>query len=233
MPAIRRFQPVPIRTVHQDGCIGTVHQNGASGPCIGTVHQNGAMARPTLILVRHGETEWSRARKHTGRSDVPLTDRGRDQAAHIAGALARHDIVATYASPLSRAWETARLAGLSPERDDDLMEWDYGDYEGTVTADVRERITGWSVWTHPEGLGETVEHVGARVDRVIERLRDVDGTVALVAHAHLLRILGARWIGLHAVEGRRFTLETTTLSLLGWERENRVILRWNDPCAGP
>ena len=190
-----------------------------------------AMAHPRLFLVRHGETEWSRERKHTGRSDVPLTARGREQAADIAGVLSREDFVTVYASPLSRAWETARLAGLAPERDDDLLEWDYGEYEGTVTADVRREIPGWSVWTHPEGLGETVEEVGARVDRVIGRLEDVDGAVALVAHAHVLRILGARWIGLPAVGGARFTLDTTTISQLGWERENRVILRWNDPCG--
>ena len=189
------------------------------------------MARPQLILIRHGETEWSRERKHTGRTDIPLTARGREQATDIARAVSDLDIVAAYASPLSRAWDTAHLAGLTPERDDDLLEWDYGDYEGTVTAEVRERIPGWSVWTNSETLGETVDQVGARVDRVIARLADTDGNIALVAHAHVLRILGARWIGLPAVEGARLTLDTTTISLLGWERENRVVVRWNDPCG--
>jgi probable phosphoglycerate mutase len=184
-----------------------------------------------LVLVRHGETVWSEERKHTGRSDVPLTEHGRAQAQQIAGALKVFDVQRCFASPLVRAWESARLIGLEPERDDDLLEWDYGDYEGLTTAEIRDSVTGWSVWTHPITGGESIEQVGARADRVIDRLHRLDGTTALVAHSHLLRILAARWLELPPVEGRRFTLDNTTISVLGWERENRVVARWNDPAT--
>ncbi len=185
-----------------------------------------------LILVRHGETEWSVERRHTGRSDVALTARGRAEATNIRGALGRFDFSAIFASPLSRAWETARLAGLDPVIDEDLVEWDYGVYEGITTAQIRTSVPGWSVWTDPIEGGESLDDVGVRVDRVIQRVLELDGTVALVAHAHLLRVLGARWLELAPVEGRRLALDTATLSILGWERENRVIHRWNDPCIG-
>jgi broad specificity phosphatase PhoE len=184
-----------------------------------------------LVLVRHGETAWSDERKHTGRSDIPLTDHGRAQAEQIADALAVFDVQRCFASPLARAWETAQLIGLEPERDDDLLEWDYGDFEGLTTAEIREHSPGWSVWTHEITGGESIEQVGARADRVIERVLGMDGTTALVAHSHLLRILVARWLELPPIEGRRFTLDNTTISLLGWERENRVVSRWNDPAT--
>jgi len=184
-----------------------------------------------LVLVRHGETSWSQERKHTGRSDIPLTDNGRAQAQGIAGALRTFDIQRCFASPLSRAWETAELIGLHPDPDDDLLEWDYGDFEGLTTAEIRVTSPGWSVWTHPITGGETIEQVGARADRVIDRALAFDGMTALVAHSHLLRILAARWLELPPVEGRRFTLENSTISVLGWERENRVIARWNDPAG--
>ncbi len=147
-----------------------------------------------LILVRHGETEWSVERRHTGRTDVPLTDDGRDDARAIAGALRTFPIRRCFASPLSRAWETAQLGGLDPIRDDDLVEWDYGDYEGRTTDDIRRTVPGWSVWTHPMVGGESVDEVGARADRVIERLIGLGGATALVAHSHFLRILAARWL---------------------------------------
>ncbi len=185
-----------------------------------------------LILVRHGETEWSVERRHTGRTDVALTDRGRAEATHIRGALDRFDFSAVLASPLSRAWETARLAGLDPVLDADLVEWDYGVYEGITTAQIRTSVPDWSVWTDPIEGGESLDDVGIRVDRVIERVLELDGNVALVAHAHLLRVLGARWLELAPIEGRRLALDTATLSILGWERENRVVHRWNDPCIG-
>ena len=185
-----------------------------------------------LVLLRHGETEWSVERRHTGRTDVELTERGRAEATHIRGALARFDIAAAFASPLSRTLETARLAGLDPHIDDDLVEWDYGVYEGITTADIRTSIPGWSVWTHPIPHGESLADVAVRVDRVIERVTAIDGTVVLIAHAHLLRVLGARWLELDALEGRRLALDTATLSILGWERENRVVHRWNDPFVG-
>ena len=187
--------------------------------------------RPELILVRHDETEWSRERRHTGRTDVALTDHGRAQARHIAAAVESFHFTRSYASPLSRALETARLVGLDPDIEPDLLEWDYGRYEGITTAEIRETDPGWSVWTHPVLDGESIDEVGARVDRLLHRLLELDGDIALVAHAHVLRVLGARWLGLDAVEGRRFALDTATISILGWERENRVVLRWNDPCG--
>ncbi len=187
--------------------------------------------RPELVLIRHGETEWSRERKHTGRTDVGLTEHGRAQARHIAAAVESFDFAHEFSSPLSRALETARLVGLDPQIEPALLEWDYGRYEGLTTAEIRVTEPGWSVWTHPILGGEAIEDVAARVDRFLERLVGVEGPIALVAHAHLLRILGARWLDLAAVEGRRFTLDTATISILGWERENRVIRRWNDPCG--
>lgn len=182
-----------------------------------------------VILVRHGETEWSEERRHTGRSDITLTLRGRAQAAHIAAAVARLDIDMTLTSPLSRARETAELAGLDPTPDDDLVEWDYGDYEGRTTADIQREDPGWSVWTHPILGGESIEQVATRSDHVIARLQAVEGTVAIVAHAHLLRILTARWLGFAPVAGQHLVLDTATISVLGWERETAAILRWNLP----
>ncbi len=187
--------------------------------------------RPELVLIRHGETEWSRERKHTGRSDIALTEHGRAQARHIADAVESFDFTHEFSSPLSRALETARLVGLDPQIEPALLEWDYGRYEGLTTAEIRVTDPGWSVWTHPMHGGEAIEDVAARVDGLLARLADLEGPIALVAHAHLLRILGARWLELDAVEGRRFTLDTATISILGWERENRVIRRWNDPCG--
>lgn len=184
-----------------------------------------------LVLVRHGETEWSVERRHTGRTDVQLTTRGRAEATHIRAALARFHFTAVFASPLSRALETARLAGLDPIIDDNLVEWDYGRFEGITTAEIRTSVPNWSVWTHPIPGGESLDNVSARADLVIERVVGLDGTVALVAHAHLLRVLGARWLELDGTQGRRLVLDTGTVSVLGYERENRVIHRWNDPCA--
>ena len=185
-----------------------------------------------LVLVRHGETEWSVERRHTGRTDVQLTQQGRSEATHIRDTLTRFDFTAVFSSPLSRALETAQLAGLDPAIDADLVEWDYGRYEGITTAEIRTSLPNWSVWTAPIPDGESLEEVAERTDRVIERVLPLDGTVALVAHAHLLRVLGARWLELDPVEGRRLVLDTGTMSVLGWERENRVIQRWNDPCGG-
>lgn len=190
-----------------------------------------AATRPELILIRHGETEWSKTNRHTGRTDIELTANGRQQAVHIAAAIGNFEFTHVFASPLGRAWDTARLIGLEPIADDHLLEWDYGKYEGTTTAETREQIPGWSVWTHPIIGGESIEEVGTRTDSIIDKCLELDGQIALVAHAHILRILGARWLSLPAVEGRRFALDTTTISILGWERENRVVVRWNDPCG--
>ena len=191
-----------------------------------------------LILIRHGETDWSRAGRHTGRTDVPLTEAGRLTATELAQALAARHIVATLTSPASRAACTAELAGLVGARPDpDLQEWDYGGYEGRTSEQIRQQRPGWYLWqdgivpgdaTHP---GETVEQVGGRADAVLGRVRPLlsDGDVALVAHGHLLRVLTARWLGLEPPAGRYFRLDTGTVSILGHEHGKPVISRWNLP----
>jgi broad specificity phosphatase PhoE len=189
------------------------------------------MTQQRVVLVRHGETEWSRAHRHTGRTDLPLTDAGREQALAAGRALAgaRFDRVLT--SPLARAVDTCRLAGLGEQAVvvDDLAEWDYGAAEGLSTAQLQQETPGWTVWTHPVGgTGETVEAVGDRADRVIERITGTAGDVAVFAHGHLLRILTARWLGMAAVGGRHFVLGTATISVLGHEHGNRVVVVWND-----
>ena len=180
-----------------------------------------------IVLLRHGETAWSANRRHTGRSDIPLDAEGRASAAAVADLLRGWHFTLELSSPLSRAWDTARLAGLDPVPDDDLLEWDYGEYEGLATEEIRTAIPGWSVWTHEVIGGESVDQVGARADRVIERGLRAGGDVILVAHAHFLRVLAARWIGLPPGQGRHLTLDTCSMSVLGWERETRVIRHWN------
>jgi broad specificity phosphatase PhoE len=179
-------------------------------------------------LLRHAETEWSRDGRHTGRTDVPLTEAGREHARALRSRIARHDFALVLSSPLSRARETAELAGLrNVEIDDELVEWDYGDYEGRTTADIRTERPGWELWRDGCPGGETVEQVGERADRAIARALETQGDVAIVAHGHLLRILGARWIGLPASGGGALALDTATRCELGFERERRVIVTWN------
>ena len=189
------------------------------------------MSAPQMIVIRHGETEWSRSGRHTGRTDIPLTGRGEREASDASRTLAGWILDRAYTSPLERARRTAHLVEPACDLlvDDDLVEWDYGIYEGESTLQTRERIAGWSVWTHEIVDGETVEQVGARADRFISRFdREVsDGTAVVFSHGHLLAILIARWCGLPAVEGRRFALATATVSLLGWHREDRVIRAFN------
>ncbi|MGH2847061.1 MAG: histidine phosphatase family protein [Thermoleophilaceae bacterium] len=187
-----------------------------------------------VVLARHGETEWSRDRRHTGSTDIPLTEAGRREATRLGGQLARHDFARVLSSPLERARETCRLAGLGEraELDGDLVEWDYGDYEGITTAQIRERRPGWSLWRDGCPGGETAADVGRRADRVIASLGGVDGDVAVFAHGHVLRVLAARWMGLGPEAGALLKLDTGTLSALGWERETRVVARWNAPLAG-
>src|SRR5688500_7185662 len=182
-----------------------------------------------LVLVRHGDTEWSSERRHTGRTDVALTEAGLLQADALADTLSSFDFASIFCSPRQRAIETCRRAGLldRAEITDDAAEWDYGAYEGRTTAEIREEIPGWSVWTHDIIDGESVADVGARADRVIAAALAVDGDVAVFGHAHLLRILAARWIGLDAVYGRSFILDTASVSVLSFEREEHVIDRWN------
>ena len=182
-----------------------------------------------VVLVRHGDTEWSRARKHTGRTDVALTDTGMRQADALAAMLSGFDFARVLCSPRQRAVETCRRAGLldRAEITDDAAEWDYGVYEGRTTAEIREEIPGWSVWTHDIIDGESIADVGARADRVIAAAVSVEGDVAVFGHAHLLRILAARWIGVAAVYGKSFILDTASVSVLSFEREERVVDRWN------
>jgi broad specificity phosphatase PhoE len=188
-----------------------------------------ARPSPEVVLVRHGETEWSRAARHTGRTDVPLTEAGVRDAEALGGALAawRFELVLT--SPLSRASETCRLAGLGDVAvpSDDLLEWDYGAYEGRTTAEIRAERPGWSLWRDGVPGGETAEQVGERADRVVAKLRASDGDAAVFAHGHLLRVLAARWLGLDPAEGRLLALDTASLSVLGYEREIPVIRLWN------
>lgn len=185
-----------------------------------------------VVLVRHGATAWSTDRRHTGRTDLPLNEVGRARAAALAPVLAELPGAATalvLTSPLARAAETCRLAGFGARAqiDDNLVEWDYGRAEGLRTDDIRRQIPGWSVWSHPIDGGETLEEIGARVDAVITRLDDHAGLALAFAHAHVLRVLAARWCGLDPREGRRFTLEPASVSMLGHEREVRVIEQWN------
>jgi probable phosphoglycerate mutase len=182
-----------------------------------------------VVLARHGETEWSRELKHTGSTDVPLTDEGKRQAQRLGEALRGRAFALVLASPLRRALKTARLAGFEPGLREELREWDYGDYEGRRTAEIREQVPGWTVWTQPVPNGETIEEVGKRADRVLEEIRSVDGDVLIFAHGHVLRVLAARWLGLPPDGGRLFALDPATLSTLGHEREQPVIRLWNAP----
>jgi probable phosphoglycerate mutase len=181
-----------------------------------------------IWLIRHGETEWSRSGAHTGRTDLPLTAAGRAEALalgrHLGGR--RFDLV--LASPLQRARETASLAGYPDAMSDpNLAEWDYGDYEGRTTPQIQSGLPGWSIWNDGVPNGETVEQVATRAEAVVARAAAVAGDVALFAHGHLLRILTARWLGLSPTAGRLFALGTASLGSLGYERETRVITRWN------
>ena len=188
---------------------------------------------PSLTLVRHGDTEWSLSGRHTGWTDIPLVESGRRQAKLLGGRLAGRSFSLVLSSPLSRALETCRLAGLGDAVtvDPDLREWNYGDLEGLTSDEIRRSMPGWTIWSGPVPGGETADQVGQRADRVIERVMPVDGDVAIFAHGDLLRVLAARWLDLPADHGALFELATATLSRLGWERERRVIELWNEPPA--
>ena len=182
-----------------------------------------------LWLIRHGETEWSRTGQHTGRTDIPLTSAGQAKAAAIGRYLGKRSFSLVLTSPLQRARETCRLAGYGDiaQVEPDLMEWAYGAYESRTSAEIRREVPDWNIWTHGVVGGETVEQVGERARRVIERACSAGGDVALFAHGHVLRILTACWLGLPAVGGRLLALDTACLSVLGYEREIRVIQQWN------
>lgn len=188
---------------------------------------------PRVWLVRHGETEWARLGRHTGRTDIPLTEQGRDQARALGRRLGGRPFGLVLSSPLSRAAETARLVGHGDAAlDPDLMEWDYGTLEGRTTAEIRADIPGWTIWRGPWPGGETIDQVGRRADRIIGRIHDADtqGGTLVFAHGHLLRILAARWLGLPPGSGGLFELGTATLSILGSEREAPTIELWNEDC---
>ena len=197
-----------------------------------------------LILLRHGQTEWSKAGKHTGRTDIPLTTVGAASAASLAPMLAKRQIVAVFTSPASRAVTTAELANLEGaggqypvKQDPDLWEWDYGGYEGMTTPQIQEQCPGWNLWRDgvipgdAEHPGETVSQVGERTDRALARAMPLlrDGDVVLVAHGHVLRVLTARYLELPPDGGRLFRLDTGTISTLGPEHGEPVILTWNVP----
>jgi broad specificity phosphatase PhoE len=185
-----------------------------------------------LWLVRHGETEWSLSGAHTSRTDIPLTAHGRKRAEELRDYLKGTNFDAVFESPMQRAKETCAIAGFGDRAvvENGLVEWDYGVYEGKTTKEIQAEISGWSVWKNEIVDGETVEHVGERADGVIARAlaaAPAGGKVALFAHAHILRILAARWIGLPATGGSLLALGTGSVSVMGWERETRVIASWN------
>ena len=178
-------------------------------------------------LVRHGETEWSRDHRHTSHTDLPLTEHGVEVARGLADRLSGVEFDSVLTSPRQRARRTAELAGFADaEVDDDLVEWGYGDYEGITTAEIRETVPGWTVWTHGSPGGETAEEVTKRLDRVVSRLRR-GGRTLVFGHGHASRALTARWLGLPVRDGRHFVLETAAVSVLGYERETPAVLRWN------
>jgi probable phosphoglycerate mutase len=184
---------------------------------------------PEIWLIRHGETEWSLSGQHTGRTDLPLTAAGVREAEELGRYLAKRPFALVLTSPLQRAHETCNLAGYGgvAQIEPDLCEWDYGAYEGRTSAQIQESVPGWTIWTSPVPQGETIQQVAARASRVIERAAKAGGHVALFAHGHLLRILTACWLGLPPDAGRFFALGTASVSVLGYERETRVIARWN------
>ena len=187
-------------------------------------------AQQQVWLIRHAETEWSVSKRHTGRTDIPLLDEGRERARALAPVLAQHSFTTVLSSPLGRAVETASLAGLGSRAElrDDLLEWDYGSYEGITTAAVREQRPDWYLWRDGAPGGETPAEVALRADRLIEEALGADGDVALFAHGHILRAIGARWVEQEIAFGGRLALSTGALCVLGFEREMRVLWRWND-----
>ena len=188
-----------------------------------------------VFLFRHGQTEWSKNGRHTGsRTDLPLLDEGRRQAEELSGIVQAHTFARVFSSPLQRALDTCRLAGLGERAElrDELLEWDYGEYEGITTPDIREANPGWNLWRDGCPGGESADDVGARVDKVIDELRATEEEAALFAHGHVLRILAARWTGLGPESGARLSLSTGTYSALGYERETPVIKLWNAPVGG-
>jgi broad specificity phosphatase PhoE len=189
--------------------------------------------RPHIYLIRHGETKWSLSGRHTGRTDVPLTKRGQEDAVRLRERLQGEKFVKVFSSPRQRARLTCELAGFGQimELDDDLQEWDYGDYEGRRTIDIQSERPGWNLFRDGCPNGETLEHLAARADRVACRVRQAEGNVAIFSHGHFLRVLAARWLRLPPIEGRRFLLTPATVSILGYDHHNLEepgLVLWND-----
>jgi broad specificity phosphatase PhoE len=184
-----------------------------------------------VYLIRHGETEWSLSGQHTGTTDIPLTENGRRIARLLKPVLTKETFALVLTSPLQRARETCELAGLggSAEIDRDLMEWNYGEYEGLTSQQIHAKRPGWMVFTDGCPGGESPEQVGARVDRVIAKIRAVEGHVTLFAHGHVLRAFAARWLGLRAMDGCHFLLDTATLNIMSYYRGTPAVQRWNAP----
>ncbi len=188
-----------------------------------------------IWLVRHGETAWAATGRHTGRTDISLTDTGVLQGKALESRLADHPFALVLTSPMKRAVETCRLAGYGEraELSDELLEWDYGLYEGRTTSDIRTEKPGWSIWTDDPPGGESLAQVARRADMIIARVAAIDGDSLIFAHAHMLRVLATRWLGLSPDAGRLLALDTASLSILGHEHENRVIIIWNNLCHLP
>ena len=187
-----------------------------------------------ILLVRHGETEWSASGQHTGRTDLPLVEAGREQARALAPALRSRGFTCVLSSPLKRALDTCRLTGFGDtvELRDDLCEWDYGEYEGLTTPQIREQRPDWNLWRDGCPGGETPEQVSARADRLLTSLAEADGEVLMFGHGHILRVLSARWLEMPVSAGARLALNAGALSVLGHERETRVLERWNETAGG-
>jgi broad specificity phosphatase PhoE len=186
-----------------------------------------------LWLIRHGETEWSRNGRHTGRTDLPLTEEGKRQADNLLQRLRGKSFALVLSSPLLRARETCRIAGYGDavEISDDLREWDYGDYEGLTTSEIRRKVPDWTIWTGDPPNGETLWQVAGRAQKIIGRAANINGPVALFGHGHILRILAACWLGLSPDAGRLFALGPASVSILSREHETSVISLWNELCG--
>lgn len=190
---------------------------------------NANSAGPDIFIVRHGQTEWSEAGKHTSRTDLPLTRAGRAQASGLASEFAGERFALVLCSPLRRARETCELAGQAEHAvlSDDIREWNYGDYEGLTTPEIRERDPDWNLWEQGCPGGERPDQIAARADRALDRLRAAGGTTVVFAHGHILRVLTARWLGMPPSAGARFALAAGGVGVLGFERETEVLSRWN------
>jgi broad specificity phosphatase PhoE len=187
------------------------------------------MGRNHVFLIRHGETEWSKSGQHTGGTDLPLTEAGMEQGRLLTDRLKGIEFATVLTSPMQRAMETCRQADLLHRADvlDELREWDYGAYEGLTTPEIWRQRADWSIWAHGAPDGESPEQVTERADRVLERARSAEGDVALFSHGHVLRAVGARWLGLPVAAGQHLMLSTASVSVLGYERETPVIRLWN------